>query len=138
MASKLTIAASATVQKLRYKAKFNVLSDQELHAVDRIFDATYTDATRNMYSYPRKLLHLPRRFGGLGVAQFSALVEVGKLQKLFSCLRSTQLFSQAALGLLSRVARKHGHSTMPGYPLVLLPLTNPITSRKLYLDGPVE
>ena len=79
MSSKLMVATSATTQKSRYKAEFNVLSE-----ADRIFDAAFTEVTRNMHSFPRRLLHLPRMYGGLGILKFSSTVELGKLQKLFA------------------------------------------------------
>ena len=69
---------------------------------------------------------------------FSSTVELGKLQKLFTYLRSYQLHHQAALGLLSRAARKHGLPCLLGYPLIILPLLTSSVERKLFLDGPIE
>jgi hypothetical protein len=95
-------------------------------------------STQNMHSFPRKLIHIDRKQGGLGIQSFSFQTECRKLQKLFGCLRSQQTHGQAAKGLLSRLARKHGYHASANQQLIISSIPERHSVRKLFLDGPHE
>ena len=88
-----------------------------------------------MQSHPRKLLHIPRYLGGLGIVHFSAAGESGKLQKLFGCMRSQQKHGLAARGILSRLCRKMGIHASPGQQIVITERVEARNEIKLYGDG---
>ena len=88
MATKIAVATSSIVHKIRYKAELSNQSLQDLAKVDAIFANTFLKTTNNMNSYPRRLLHLSRKRGGLGMPLFSETVVIGNLQKLSGCMRS--------------------------------------------------
>ena len=136
-ASKVAVITMSTLHSLVYKAINSVLGHEELESVDKIIDNVLVSSTKNMFSYPRKLLHMSRAFGGLGIPSFSYLAESRKLQRLFSCMRSTQLHGLAARGILSRTARKHGFFSSPGQGIVIIPSQHYRRNQKIYCDGPV-
>ena len=137
-ASKITVVNTSTLNGLIYRAACCALPHTKLQKVDHIIDDIMLDATRNMFSYPRKLLHVSRDFGGLGIPCFSTLTEERKLQKLFSCLRSQQLHGSAAKGILTRNARKHGYTSSPNQRLVVVPIPSVHKGVHSFLDGPQE
>ena len=108
MATKIAVATSSIVHKIRYKAELSNQSLQDLAKVDAIFANTFLKTTNNMNSYPRRLIHLSRKRGELGMPLFSETVVIEKLQKLFGCMRSYKPHRLAAMGILSRLCRKHG------------------------------
>ena len=69
---------------------------------------------------------------------FNDRAAVGKLQKLFSCMRSQQLHAHAAGGALSRLARKHGYFATKGQGIIIIPAPIMRNDRKLFCDGPAE
>ena len=137
-ASKIAVITISTLNSLVYKATNATLSHEALKEVDTIIDNVLVSTTKNMFSYPRKLLHLDRSRGGLGLPSFSYLAESRKLQKLFSCMRSNQQHGLAARGLLSRAARKYGYFSSSGQRLVIIPQSFPTTTQHLYCDGPIS
>ena len=137
-ASKIAVISSSTLNGMVFKAACSVLSHTQLQEVDRILDDIAVDSTHNMFSFPRKLIHIDKGFGGLGIPSFSVQADSKKLQKLFGCLRSQQVHGLAARGLLSRLARKHGFHTSPNQRLIITPSPLQRHVRKLFLDGPME
>ena len=137
-ASKIAVVTASTLHSLVYKATNATLSHEALQEVDKIIDTTLVKTTKNMFSFPRKLLHIDRSRGGLGLPSFSVLAESRKLQKLFSCLRTQQSHAPAAKGLLCRAARKHGIYTSPGQSIVIIPQEIPVTTQHVYCDGPIS
>ena len=134
--SKLSVLSSSTLNSLGYKAACSVLSHQQLQAIDTILEKAYVPTTKNMGSYPRKLLYIPRKYGGLGIQCFSIMASMRKLHKLFGCLRSCQLHSLAAKGLLNRLARKHGYVLTRNQGVVITPRPLGSQDYKIYMDGP--
>jgi hypothetical protein len=121
-----------------YKAAASVLSHQQLNDIDDILDNVMAAYTQNMHSFPRKLIHIDNKQGKLGIQSFSFQTECRKLQKLFGCLRSQQTHGQAAKGLLSRLARKHGYHASANQQLIISSIPERHSVRKLFLDGPHE
>ena len=136
-AAKIGVLNISVLNSMVYKAINSVLSHDDLESIDSIIDDVMISTTKNMYSFPRKLLHISREFGGHGLLSFSIEAEARKLQRLFSCLRSCQRQNLAAKGLLSRAARQHGFFTSTGQCVTIIPGKEPRTSQKLYCDGPV-
>jgi len=134
--SKILVATTSTVNKLRYKWETSSLDHEDAIRIDSVLDAGYVQATKNMQSHPRKLLHVPRYLGGLGIIHFSAVAESGKLQKLFGCMRSQQKHGLAARGILSRLCRKMGFHASPGQQVILTSRADQRKEIKLYGDGP--
>ena len=126
------------MNKLRYLWEVSSLPHMDACQLDSIIDQTMVKSTNNMNSFPRKLLHIPRAFGGLGLPQFSKLGETGKLSKLFNCIRTYQLFGKAAQGLLSREARKLGLHASTGQQLILHSTSSPKGTANQYADGPCQ
>ena len=91
-----------------------------------------------MFSYPSKLLYVPRKFGGFGLPCFSILASTRKFHKLFGCLRSKQTQGLAAKGVLSRLARKHGYVTSANQGIIIHARAVEKHDRKIYMDGPFE
>jgi hypothetical protein len=91
-----------------------------------------------MVTFPRKHIHIDKKFGGLGIQSFSVQAESRKLQKVFGCLRSQQTHGLAAQGLLSRFARKYGSHSSSSQQLVIIPFPEGRSARKIFLDGPSE
>jgi hypothetical protein len=58
--SKILVATTSTVNKLRYKWETSSLDHEDAIRIDSVLDAGYVQATKNMQSHPRKLLHVPR------------------------------------------------------------------------------
>ena len=137
-ASKVAVISTSTINGMVYKAATSVLSHSQLQDIDTIIDSIMVDSTKNMNSFPRKLIHIDRRYGGLGITCFSVQADSRKIQKLFGCLRSQQTQSMAAKGLLSRLARKHGYHSSPQQRLVITPAPSNRRTRKMFLDGPLE
>ena len=115
----MEVMLKSTLKSIEYKAALSAISHNHLQEVDSIIDKMMVRTTKNMYSYPRKLIHIHRSHGGLGISSFSTSVESQKLQKLWGCMRSQQLHHFAAKGLLSRLARKHGYHATTGQQLVI-------------------
>ena len=136
--AKLVTATSSTMNKLRYLWEVSSLPHTDACQLDSIIDHTMVKSTNNMNSFPRKLLHIPRALGGLGLPQFSKLGETGKLSKLFNCIRTYQLFGKAAQGLLSREARKLGFHASTGQQLILHSTSLPKDTTHQYVDGPCQ
>jgi hypothetical protein len=137
-AAKVAVVSTSTISGMVYKAANSVLSHEQLINIDTIIDSIMVDSTRNMVTFPRKLIHIDKKFGGLGIQSFSAQTESRKLQKVFSCLRSQQTHGLAAQGLLSRYARKYGFHSSPNQQLVIKPYSEDRGARKTFLDGPGE
>jgi hypothetical protein len=137
-ASKVAVLSTSTINGMVYKAAASVLSHSQLHDIDSIIDNVLITSTQNMHSFPRKLIHIDRKHGGLGIMSFSCQTELRKLQKLFSCLRSQQIHGQAAKGLLSRLARKHGYHASSNQQLIISLILESRKASKLFLDGPQE
>ena len=138
-ASKLMVATASTLAKVRYKAALSVLSLSELRGVDKLFSNLFRDATRNMVGFPTALIHLAKKYGGLGIKRFSDEVQIDKLSKIFTALRSTSLHAQATAGILNRAARQSGLNPLPGQPVIIHP--NPVTRKKqqrLFTDSLVQ
>ena len=53
--SKILVATTSTVNKLRYKWETSSLDHEDAIRIDSILDAGYVQATKNMQSHPRKL-----------------------------------------------------------------------------------
>ena len=136
--AKITVATTSTVNKLKYTWETSSLAHTDAARIDRVLDDAFITTTRNMQSYPRKLLHIPRHLGGLGLVQFSTIGESGKLTKLFGCMRSYQNYGKAARGMLSRMARKMGIHSSPGQGFTITPRPLDRHEQKLYVDGPQQ
>ena len=138
-ASKLMVATASTLAKVRYKAALSVLSLSELRGVDQCFSNLFRDATRNMVGFPTALIYIARKYGGLGIKRFSDEVQLDKLSKVFSALRSTSLHAQATVGILNRAARHSGLNPLPGQPIVIHPLPSTRkTQQRLFTDSLVQ
>ena len=136
-AAKIGVLNISIMGSMLYKALNSVLSHTELESIDTIIDDVLISTTNNMFSFPRKLLHISRELGGHGLPLFSFDAESRKLQRLFSCMRSQQSQNFAARGLLSRVARQHGILSSPGQKLVIIPGETLRVKQKTYCDGPI-
>lgn len=136
--AKIAVATTSTINKLRFIWEASSLQHDQAAEIDAVIDQTYVNATRNMQNFPRKLLHIPRQLGGLGLVQFSAKCEAGKLSRLIHGLRTYQLHGKAAKGILSREARKMGYfaSTGQGFSIVVNPTAG--KTSKQYADGPCQ
>ena len=132
---KILVATTSTVNKLRYTWETSSLDHDRAQRIDVILDGCYVQATKNMQSHPRKLLHIPRYLGGLGIIHFSAVGEGGKLQKLFGCMRSQQKHGLAARGILSRLCRKMGIHASPGQQIVITERAEARNEINLYGDS---
>ena len=86
-ASKMAVISTSTLNGMVFKAACSVLSHTQLWEIDRILDDIAVDSTHNMYSFPRKLIHIDKKLGGLGIPSFSVQADSKKLQKRFGCLR---------------------------------------------------
>ena len=137
-ASKLMVATASTLAKVRYKAALSVLSLSDLRGVDRCFSNLFRDATKNMMGFPTALIYLTRKYGGLGIKRFSDEVQIDKLSKIFSSLRSTSLHAQATAGILNRAARLSGLNPLPGQPVVIHPRAHTRKTQRLFTDSLVE
>ena len=136
--AKIGVLNMSVLSSMVYKALNSVLSHPELRTIDHIIDNVLVTTTRNMFSFPRKLLHISKEFGGYGLLQFSAEAEARKLQRLFSCLRSKLSHGLAARGILSRAARQHGYFLSPGQRVVIIPGNVSRSRQKTYCDGPIS
>ena len=72
----------------KYKAEQDVLSHSDIQRVDAIFSDALVTTTRNMHAYPKKLLYIKRKRGGLAMPLFSDRAAVGKLQNFLSACDS--------------------------------------------------
>jgi chromosome condensin MukBEF ATPase and DNA-binding subunit MukB len=81
-----------------------------------------------MVGFPTALIYLAKKFGGLGIKRFSDEVQIDKLSKVFSALRSSSLHALVTAGILNRAARCSGLNPLPGQPVVIHP--RPATQKK--------
>ena len=136
-AARLGVLNMSVLSSMVYKTANSILSHAELESIDSIIDSVLVNTTKNMYSFPRKLLHIDRQLGGHGLPSFSHEAEARKLQRLFSCLRSQQRHGLAARGILSRAARQNGYFVSTGQSLCIVPGSPARTTQKTYCDGPI-
>ena len=94
------------------------------------------DLTRNMATFPRKLIHIDKKFGGLGIQSYILQAELRKLQKVFGRLRSQQTHGLAAQGLMNRFARKYGSHSSSNQQLVIIPFPEGGSARKIFSRWP--
>jgi hypothetical protein len=66
-ASKVAVLSTSTINGMVYKAAASVLSHSQLNDIDSILDNVLITSTQNMHSVPRKLIHIDRKHGGLGI-----------------------------------------------------------------------
>ena len=87
-----------------------------------------------MVSFPTTLIYLARKYGGLGITRFSDEVQIDKLSKIQTSLRSDSLHEQATQGLLNRAVRKSGLRLKHGQRLVIDPAAavNPRVKKTLH------
>jgi hypothetical protein len=133
------VATASTLAKVRYKAALSVLSLTDLRRVDKCFSNLFRDATHNMVGFPTALVYLAKKYGGLGIKRFSDEVQIDKLSKVFSSLRSSGLHALATAGILNRAARHSGQHPLPGQPIVIHPpSTTKTRGQRLFTDSLVQ
>ena len=138
-ASKIMVATISTIAKIRYKAALSPISLKDLQDIDKIFAKLFRQVTNNMESFPTALLHIAKRFGGLGLTRFSDEVQWDKLRTIWSSLRSHSLHEQATQGLLNRAVRKHAQRSSPGQRIILDPrYQKPGRQSPLYTDSIIQ
>ena len=117
----------SVLSSMVYKAIDSVLSHEELESIDKIIDKIIDDdlvsTTKNMFGFPRKLLHISKDRGGHGLLSLRFDAESRKLQRLFSCLRSQLSQGLAAREILSWTARQHGYFSSTDQRIILIPFT---------------
>ena len=136
-ASKVSLITMSTLHSLVYQAINSVLGHEELESVDKTIDNSLIASTKNIFSYPRKLLQMSRTYWELGISSFSYLAESRKLQRLFFSMFSKQMHGLAARGILSRAARNYGIYSSPGQKVLLFPSRKSQSTRQLCCDGPI-
>ena len=138
-ACKIMVATLSTLAKLRYKAALSPIQLPELRGIDKIFSTLYKNVTNNMESFPTALIYLAKRFGGLGLMRFSDEVQIDKLSKIQTSLRSHSLHEAATQGLLNRATRKSGQLSIPGQRVMLNPNgTHSSRKKPLFTDSIVQ
>ena len=75
---KCEIMERCILLKLVYSAKFCSIPLAEYRKIDKIMDAFYRAATKNLFSFPGDLLHVDKQRGGLGFRRFSDVVQQEK------------------------------------------------------------
>ena len=76
--TKLMVATVSVIRKIAHNGALASLPLNVYKDIDTIFNDMYRTASRNMASFPTLLLYAPRRFGGLGIPQFSVIVQQTK------------------------------------------------------------
>jgi hypothetical protein len=132
--SKIIVAMTSTLKKVQYKAALSTLNLDELHDVDKIFSRTHRAATRNMVGFPTELIYTAKKFGGLGIHRFSDEVQIDKLSKIQTALRSSSIYMKATQGMLYRAARKGGHHALPGYAVIITPTVSKLKRKQTQVD----
>ena len=85
------------------------------------------------------LLYLAKNYDGLGIRRFSDEVQLDKLGKIYTALRSHSLHQQATQGLLNRALRKSGQYIIPGTRSVVDPTAaNTSHKQRLFSDSIIQ
>jgi hypothetical protein len=91
-----------------------------------------------MVTFPRKLIHIDKKFGGLGIQSYIVQAETRKLQKVFGRLRSQQTHGLAAQGLMNRFARKYGSHSSSNEELIITQFPEGRSARKMFSTARVN
>jgi hypothetical protein len=109
------IALTASVyQKICYKAQFSALSYKETMQLDVPINQFYRRVTKNMLSFPTKLLYSECSQGGLGFRRLSDEIQQRKLNNLLSGLHQDADTKDAYESHLYRAMRIDGYRPLHG------------------------
>ena len=116
------LSFTATVSSLTrasYTAQFTDWSAAALPTLDTKFNQLYRRLSRNMATFPTRLLYLPATSGGLGLPRLSTYVNMRKwsmAQRALTHEHNTNT-AHAVAGMLDRAARYSGCPTDTGGPV---------------------
>ena len=109
------IAMTASVyQKICYKAQFSAMSYKESMQLDIPLNQFYRRVTKNMVSFPTKLLYSECSQGGLGFRRLSDEIQQRKLNNFLNGLQQDPDTKDAYESHLFRAVRMNGYRPLVG------------------------
>jgi len=106
--AKLTHSGRSTLMQLAYYSKYMNWPKNQWDSLEAILNRHYKKLTNNLQSFPKKLLNVSRRHGGLGLQSFNDLVNDNKLRVLFAMMHNSRNTNHDITSMISRSMSSSG------------------------------
>jgi len=115
----MAVISKCLIHKIGYAAQFNSWDLKEYQELlDVPFNKIFRAATKNMASYPTKLIYATEKTLGLGIERLSDIAQISKRNIAFrNSINPESDAARAVDGLLTRGARYNGIESSTGNPI---------------------
>ena len=103
------------MSKACYVAKFATWTRAQMREIEGVFSGAFRRISKNMRSYPTRMLYMTTKDGGLGFQSFTDRVMAERWGVLTRALSNPGAARTAAQGLIERVVREGGGCTIRGF-----------------------